>query len=138
MADTTIPYGDPGVASFATHSFDANELFTGDKPITTTEEVVAAATIDSADLPAFSVVGRDANGELVMAKTSATAVKPIGITVNTVKQDATDRRVAVYRTGCFNPAMLNFHADYNTDAKKRLAFEDAVDGTDIHIKSIQG
>lgn len=138
MADTEIKYGDVGLASFNTHTFDTKELFTGDKPVSHTPEIVASATISAADLPAFSVVGRNSSGEIVLAKTSTTAVKAIGITAATVKQGATNRNVPVYRSGCFNPAALNYHGDYDTAEKKRLAFEDSVDGTDIIIRGISG
>ena len=138
MPDTIINWADAGKASIQTESFGIVELVTGDKQMTHSAEVVDSTTIASADLPAFSVVGRNASGNIVLAKTSATAVKPIGITAAAVKQGATNLNVAVIRSGIFNPAALNWHADYNTDEKKRTAFEDSVDGTDIIIRKIQG
>lgn len=133
---TTIPQNDPHMAATSTEDFKEIVLITGDTPITTTDEVVADAVIVSADLPANSVVGRDVDGKLVLAVTGsvdpADDIAPIGITTATVKTGATTKSVAVYRSGCFNPAALNFDASYNTDAKKRLAFEGT--GSDILIR----
>ncbi len=129
---TQIPYSNAGMADFATEDFGSVELFSGDAPIVTTAEIVAAATIASADLPAFSVVGRNSSGELVMA--NASTIKPIGITCSPVLEGATARNVAVYRGGDFNPDALNWDASFNTDALKRLAFEASAPG--IFIRKI--
>lgn len=135
---TTINQEDAGMAMSATEDFKTVPLFTGDKAVTTTPETVADAVIADDDLPALSVVGRDANGKLVMAVMGSVDpdddIPPIGITTATVKEDATTKTVAVYRSGCFNPDALNWGASYDTDAKKRLAFEASPAGTDIHIR----
>lgn len=116
--------------------FTTIELFSGDTPLpVTTGEVVASALL-TAGLPAHSVVGRDASGELVLAvhdaDTPANAIKPIGITVSAVLPGASVGNVAVYRAGCFNPAALNWDTSYSTDTLKRLAFEGS--GAEIVIK----
>ena len=118
---TNIPYGDPGMASSANEEFVSQELLSGDFPLSTTPEVVASAVIASADLPAFTVVGRNGSGELVKAVYGSIA--PVGITTAKVLEGATDAHVAIYRSGMFNPAALNWDSSYNTAAKKRLAFE---------------
>jgi len=123
---TQIPFNDVGMAGSATEDYTVQTLITGNHPTITTSEVVAAALIASSDFPAYSVVGRDASGELVMATWDAdpsNAVAAIGITVNTVKQGATDAHVNVYRDGGFNPDALNWDVSFDTDEKKRLAFE---------------
>jgi hypothetical protein len=129
-----IPYGDAGMAEFNTDIFTGVELFAGSAPMPwTSDEIVAAATIAGAALPAFSVVGFLA-GELVMAKTSATAVIPIGITTAPVNQLAVNRTVAIFRAGAFNMDALNWHADYNTDLLKRNAFLAGFAGAAFNIK----
>jgi hypothetical protein len=127
---TNIPYDDAGMAAIQTEDFGRVPLWAGEAPIVTTPEVVADATVASADLPAFSVVGRDANGKLVMAKyaTDETAIAPIGVTCSPVLTGATAKNVAVYRGGFFNMAALNWDASFDTDAKKRLAFEASAPG----------
>lgn len=133
-------YADAGVASLATQSFTETPLFSGEAPVVTTSEVVAAATIASADLPAFSVVGRNASGELVMAvyddATPANAIAPIGITTATVKTGSTAKNVEVFRGGMFNPAALNWDASFDTALKKRLAFEASAPGIFIQTSPV--
>lgn len=123
---TTINQNDPGMASLQTEDFKTIPLFTGDTPVTTTPEVVADAVIASDPLPANSVVARDSNGKIEMAVWNATPAsgKPaIGITTATVLEAATAKNVSIYRSGMFNPDALNWDSSYDTDEKKRLAFE---------------
>ena len=123
-----------GVAGAYTETIGASPdpFITGDVPaLFTTDELV----LEDEVLVARSVVGLDAAGKLVMAKTSATAVKPIGVLVYAV--DATGEatmRASVYRGGVFNPDLLVWHADYATDELKRLAFEGASSPTAIVIR----
>lgn len=127
---TTIPQEDAGMAMAATEDFKTIPLFTGDTPVTTTPEIVADAVVASVDLPAYSVVGRDGNGKLVKATwnaTPASGVPAVGVTTATVKAGATAKNVAMYRSGMFNPNALVWDASYDTDEKKRLAFEYAQD-----------
>lgn len=127
MTHTLINQDDPGMAVLKTESFKTIPLFTGDTPVNTTPEVVADAVVTGQDLPAYSVVGRDAQNKLVMADISdvdpANHILPIGITTATVKDGATAKNVSVFRSGMFNPDALNWDASYDDDTKKRLAFE---------------
>ncbi|MGD9766859.1 MAG: head decoration protein [Pseudolabrys sp.] len=129
-----IPTTNAGIASFESGSdiFTETELFNSAIPHPVTEDFPAG---ENTDLAARSVVGLDGSGNLVMAKTSATAVVPIGVLVTAVKTGAgaTDR-VAVYRAGNFNPDALIWHADYNTDAKKAAAFRGSPTPTNILIR----
>lgn len=118
---TVINQNDPHMASSQTENFETIALFTGDTPVTTTPETFAPADSDDEDVAANTVVGRNGSGQLVPAVYGSIA--PIGITTASVKADATDRRVAVYRSGMFNPAALVWDASYDTDEKKRTAFE---------------
>lgn len=121
-----IPQKDAGAAAGLSDTFGELIVFTGDTPVSTTPEVVAAAAISGADLPAYTVVGLNGSGELVKAvynANPANAVYPIGITTATVKQGATNRNVGVYRAGMFNPDALVWDATYNTDALKKRAFD---------------
>ena len=128
---TTIPQIDAGMASSQTEDFKTIPLFTGDTPVTTLDYLVNSAVISGADLAANTVVGFNSSGELVKATwnaTPASGVPAIGVTTNTVKQGATTKSVAVYRTGCFNPDALIWDSTYDTDAKKKSAFEYAGKG----------
>ena len=115
-----------GVAGSYSETIGASPdpFITGDVPaLFSTDELV----LEDEVLEARSVVGLDAAGKLVMAKTTATAVKPIGVLIYAVATGAGDNtvRASVYRGGVFNPDLLVWHADYSTDELKRLAFEGA-------------
>lgn len=133
---TSIPHEDPHMMATSTEDFKNVELFSGDKEVVTQSYTVADAVIASADLPAYSVVGFDASNKLVKAITGSVDpdddIKPIGITTATVKMGSTVKTVAVYRTGCFNPEALVWPTSYDTDAKKKHAFDHL--GADILIR----
>ena len=112
-----IPYGDVHLATAATESYTTQALITGDTPpIVTMSEVAAVA------LQQWQVVGRAVGGKIVPAVLGTTDA--IGVTVNAVDPAiGTADTVAVYRAGCFNPKALVWGASYDTDAKKKVAFE---------------
>ena len=67
----------------------------------------------------------------------ATGVQAIGIVVAAVDNHggaAGAKNVEVYRAGMFNPNVLGWDASFNTDAKKRLAFEGAPTPTNIFVR----
>ncbi len=129
---TTIPL-QSGVAGFeAGDSYESVELFNSAIPLPVTEDFPVKASSDFAER---SVVGLDADGNLAMAKTSSTAVVPLGILTMAVKTGVGETtRAAIYRAGNFNPAALVWHADYDTDAKKAAAFRDSPTPTNIVIR----
>lgn len=122
---TIIPNVNAGIAMTSSEEFESIELFSGDFPKQTTTETVATATVASAALPAYSVVGRNGAGNLVMATDAGVTdpIAPIGITAAPVPTGLTNPKVPVHRAGCFNPDALNWDATFNTDAKKAVAFE---------------
>ncbi|MBN9453249.1 MAG: head decoration protein [Bosea sp.] len=132
MAVTTIPLSQAGIASGELNDgFVSQELFNSAVPLPVTEDFPVG---ENTTLEAFSVVGLS-SGNLVMAKTSSTAVVPIGITTAKVVTGAgvTDR-IAIYRAGNFNPAALVWHADYSTDDLKAAAFRGSPSPTNIVIR----
>lgn len=124
----------PGIAKFQSEDFTEEELFTGDAPIFSTNETLLD---QNADLPAYSVVGRiTASGKITLSQQNAVdgSQNPIGVTCYAMPDPGADKTIAIYRGGCFNPAKLNWHATWNTDALKKLAFEAAQ--PTIFIKAI--
>lgn len=118
----TIPYGDVHIADAQTDTYSTIGLITGDTP-----PIVTMAEVAGVDLQQWQVVGRDAaTGKIVPAVLGTT--EAIGVTVNAVKAD---KSVATYRAGCFNPKALAWGASYDTDAKKKTAFEKT--GTQIFV-----
>ena len=119
------PYGDVHLASSANETYTTIAFVTGDTPPAVTTSEVAAVT-----LAQWQVVGRDGTGKIVPAVLGTT--EAIGVTVNAVDVSVgTADTVAVYRAGCFNPKALVWDATYDTDAKKKIAFEKT--GTQIFL-----
>lgn len=113
----------PGQAAFASEDFTEAELITGDFPLSSTNETLLD---QNADLPAYTVVGRITTGSKV-TKCDPAAVdgsqNPIGITCYFMPDPGADHVIAVYRSGMFNPARLNWHAGFTTELQKHIAFE---------------
>lgn len=128
-----IPYGgEAGNASFNTEIYlGTADVFMGAYPLPISENFLALNS--SADILFGSVVGLDGAGKIVLAKTSATAVLPIGVVNQTLKLGATALNIPVWTSGYFNIDKLIWHADYDTDAKKLAAF-DGVTAQRTYIK----
>lgn len=108
-------------------------LITGDIPAIFNEDMTVAA---SSTIAAYTVVGLNGGGEIVPAVSGTT--QAIGITFYDVVTGASPAEgVPIYRGGVFNPAMLNWPASYNTDAKKLAAFRNAPAPTQIVLRSIK-
>lgn len=128
----------PGVAAWASEDFTESELVTGETPQFGTKENFTLLD-QNADLPAYTVVGViTASGKVTvsdMAAVDGSAVA-IGITGYKVPDPGADLTIAVIRSGVLNPDRLNWHASYNTAAKKKAAFRGAPTPTNIVIRSI--
>lgn len=130
MAIVNLPYGDVGLAAFEQgDTYKTVELFSGSEPAPATEDFPVASGVA---IPAFSVVGLS-SGNLVLAEQDGDPAA-IGITTAPVLNTGAAQRVAIFRTGCFNPDALNWHASYDTDAKKAAAFRGAPTPTSILIR----
>lgn len=135
---TNIPYGAAGMADFEQSGvFQQIELFAGTVPAPFTEAYPVGA---STDLPAFSVVGLNGSGNLVLADPGAgTPIPAIGVTTAPVTTGVGETAsVAIFRAGCFNPAALNWGAWFNSDARKLAAFRGAATPTNITIRKTVG
>jgi hypothetical protein len=130
MAIVKVPYGDTGAAVFEQgDDYVSVELFSGSTPVPVTENFPVGSGVV---IPAFSVVGLT-SGNVVMAENDGDP-QAIGITVSDVLNVGAVQSVAVFRAGCFNPDALNWHASYDTDAKKAAAFRGAPTPTNILIR----
>jgi len=124
-----IPYANAGIAAFEQGAtYGSVELFSGSTPLPATEDFPVQAGVG---IPAFTPVGLT-SGYLVPAQNGTVAA--IGITTAPVAAGAADQSIAIFRAGCFNPAALNWHTSYDTDAKKAAAFRDAPTPTTVLIR----
>lgn len=120
--DTKIPQGEPGVASFDSHTYgNFGDVRYGDSDMTTTTIEITASGADI-DLGLYSVI----NATGVLADWNATRdagsadfvlAEPIFIA------DGDTMTVPVIRTGHLNMDALVWDDSYDTDAKKKTAFE---------------
>lgn len=126
-----------GIAGSYTETVNASPepLLTGDVPalMAKTELVLTSQT-----LAALTVVGLNAAGKVVPALIGsvdpANDIPAIGILAYATDTTGADAFGEVYRMGCFNPNLLVWPASYNTDEKKRNAFEGAPSPTAIVIR----
>lgn len=124
-------YGDVGFPAYEeSGTFGSRELFSGPTPLVVTQDFpVAANTV----LEAFSVVGLDGSGFVVLAQQDGDP-QAIGITTGPTITGVGATSVALFLAGNFNPAALTWHSSYTTDAHKRAAFEGAPAPTNIIIR----
>jgi hypothetical protein len=127
----TIPYGDVGFASFEQGlTYNSSELFSGPTPLVVTRDYPVAA---DTTLAAFSVVGLDGSGNVVLAEQDG-APKAVGITTGPIVPGVGTTSVALFIAGNFNPAALTWHSSFTTDAHKRAAFDGATAPTNIIVR----
>lgn len=128
----TPSFANAGIAGFEIGDLvTEGELFNSAIPHPATEDFPVG---ENTTLEAFAVVGLS-SGNLVMAKTSSTAVVPIGVmTAKVVTGAGQTDRIAIFRQGNFNRDALVWHADYDTNAKKEAAFRGSPSPTNIIIR----
>jgi len=128
MAVTKLTLRDPGIAAYEEGSFIGPDehLFASAPQVTTTNVKVG----ENVDLPIFSVVAYD--GNTITLHQHGTG-EPYGILASPVKTGpGQSTNVDVFRTGHFVMEALNFDPTYDTDEKKKAAF-DNVPNTTIYI-----
>lgn len=129
MAIVKVPYGNMGATFEQGDDYVTVELFSGSTPDPVTENYPVASGVA---IPAFSVVGLS-GGNLVLAENDLDP-RAIGITTAEVVNVGAAQSVAIFLAGCFNPDALNWHASYDTDAKKAAAFRGSPSPTNILIR----
>lgn len=122
MADITITYGAPGIAEYSSETYgNVKELRLQDSPATAARKVTITATGADLELPLWSVVGPAGLAAYTATIASKTA---LGIlTAPVVIPDGELVTVDVLCAGYFDYEVLTFAASFDTDAKKRTAFE---------------
>lgn len=126
--ETTIPNGKPGVAEFSSETFgNLGEPRFGDGEANTTNITLTAGA--NIDLPLYGVINLAGSAlavyNAVRGPTNANYIlaEPIVIL------SGATMTFAVYRTGYWNMDGLIWDASYDTDAKKKAAFEGSLSPT---------
>lgn len=106
------------------------DLFAGESPVVTTSLPLAASTA----VARYQVLAKNSSGNLVLHAPAATDGTEIAIciAVEAVASSGSVQNIPVFTAGFFNHEMLVWHADTNTLAERRAAF----DRTMIQIGSI--
>lgn len=129
--DRKIPLNAPGIAGFATESIGStDDPRFGDTPAPTTTTVAVPASFTGA---LYEVVALGANGiekAVYAADYSAGGKRPYGIlTAPVVTEVGQTTTVDVYRSGHWNMDALVWPASFDTEAKKKTAFEGSLSPT---------
>ena len=130
---TDIPYGDPGIASFATEAFRGRDFLLSDEPTLITESFSTPAngTNSAVEYDFLEVVDISDAGVIAKATTVAIPASHFrGVMAHKASIAAsasadTDRRIQVYISGNFNGDALGWPAAIATDAQQIGAFRGA-------------
>ncbi len=139
MVDVKVPYPEAGLAAFEKlDDYLADILLSGSWPILSPGYPLPVTA--DLELQQFAVVGLE-DGALVLATHDddpEVAIKPIGVLTQHVvgKSDGTTT-VPVFYSGCFNPDALVWDDSFDTEEKKRAAFEGSPTPTQVLIRSRQ-
>lgn len=139
MVNITPPYADPGRAAFEElDTYLQNHLLAGSHP-----ELAPAYPFPiplNANYAQFTVLGLNANGELVPAVRGsadpANDVKAIGVLAHAVSRGGAGSAAVngqVFYSGCFNQDALVWGTSFTTDAHKQAAFRGAPTPTNIIV-----
>ena len=118
------------LAGAETQAYAPVQYIAGDVPAIATENGTLAA---GQNLPVLSVLGRiTASKKLAVCNPAATdgSQVAVGVLIHATDATAADKGVQFYKSGNFFAAALNWHAGFDTAAKKPAAF----DGTAIVIR----
>ena len=131
MAEVKMPYLEAGLASFeALDTFTQGFLLSGSDP--KLEPGFPMPMKIGQALRQFEVLTLDADNLLVPAQEGAPAM--FVCTQAVAAPTGAGVTVPVWHAGCFNPDALLWHASYDTDAKKAMAFHGAPSPTRIMIR----
>lgn len=113
----------PPIAETETLTYAPTNFIAGDSPDIAIENGTLVA---GQNLPARSVVGRiAASGKLAVCNPGANdgSQVAVGILVHACDATAADKNVQFYKGGNFFTDALNWHAGFDTAAKKAAAFD---------------
>lgn len=127
--NTTVPFGEPGIASFASETFgNEQEPRFGDAPATVTN--VTFTPTAALTLPLYAVLNLAGSAMAVWnaVRDSGCANYILAAGINGAASGV-PATVPVYRSGHWDMGALVFHSSYDTDAKKKAAFEGSLSPT---------
>ena len=122
MADVTLTTGAPGIASYTSETYgNVKELRLQDNPAMVTKNVTITASGADLDLALFSVVDAAGLAAYEAAVADKTAMGVLLAPVQITDGDSVVVPIAV--AGYFDYDVLVFASTFDTDAKKKAAFD---------------
>lgn len=127
--DSKVPLGNPGVASFASETWgNENEFLISPTPEVAWTYISVAASGDDVTITLFDVLAADGSAAAQDGMTEAAQANFIAA-MSVVVPDGETKDVPVFTAGHFDQDALNWPASYDTDAKKRAAFQGSLSPT---------
>lgn len=124
--DNKVPYSEPGIAGFEKESWGNKQNWQyGDTPALMTTTITVAASGADVVIGFLDVLATDGGAAVYNATPGAATANYIAATPITVT-DGTTVEVPVYAMGHFEQEALTWDASYDTDAKKKAAFQGSV------------
>lgn len=122
MADKTTDHGAPGIAAYDSETWgNVKELRLQDSPATATRRVTITAGSGGAELPLYGVVNTTGLAPYSSTVGSKTAVGILTAPVSLAANQSISIDVIV--AGYFDYEALTFDNTFDTDEKKRTAFD---------------
>lgn len=123
--DKKVPLGNPGVADFQSETWgNTNEMLISDTPPMATQTISVSASGADVEIALGQVLAADGSPAAQDGATAADKACYIAA-MSIVVADGATKEVAIYRAGHFDMDALTWDATYDTDAKKKAAFDDA-------------
>lgn len=133
--DETLPKGTPGLANFESRTYgnEQSHIYSDTPPVAT---ITMDFTASGADLEIswLDVLALDGDAAVYNATPSAATANVIAATSITIA-DGETKSVPVYVTGHFTMDALGWDASYDTDAKKKAAFQGSQNPTILVSKA---
>jgi hypothetical protein len=133
--DENIPRGVPGVADYQTRTYgNLQELLYSDTPPLAQVTIDVTATGADLTIGLYSVIATDGTPAVQTEAAAADRANYIAATEITIL-DGETKSVPVYTAGHFTMDALVWDASYDTDAKKKAAFQGSVSPTILVSKA---
>lgn len=133
--DNKVPYSEPGIAGFAKESWGNKQNWQySDTPALTTITIPVTASGAAVEIDFLDVLNTTGGAAAQNGGTAALKANYIAATKITIA-DGDTKEVPVFVQGHFEMEALNWAATYDTDAKKKAAFQGSLSPTIFISKS---
>lgn len=134
--DNDIPVGSPGAANYASETWGniPEHLFSDTPPVAEVTMDFTASGGSALEISFLDVLAADGTAAEEDGSTAEDRANFIAAATTTIA-DGETKSVPVYVAGHFNMQALNWDSTYDTDAKKKAAFQGSLSPTILVSKS---